>query len=118
VELGPIQPVDGRPTPEELETLPRVCDKIPYAIFFIVVAEVAERFTYRSLTGPMRKSGLCLPYSYCHGDANLWSENYIQNPLHDSDHPGALGKVCTTDFRVLIFRTHRPSSYGHGKSLS
>lgn len=55
-EAGPVQPVDESPTPEELETLPRVCDKIPYTIFFVVVAEVAERFTYRSLTGPMRQS--------------------------------------------------------------
>lgn len=43
------------PTPEDFESLPRVCDKIPHTIFFVVVAEVAERFTYRSLTGPMRK---------------------------------------------------------------
>lgn len=42
--------MDEPPTPEELETLPRVCDKIPYAIFFIVVAEVAKRFTYQANT--------------------------------------------------------------------
>jgi proton-dependent oligopeptide transporter, POT family len=48
---------DGSPpTDEELETLPRVSDKIPYSIFIVVVAEVAERWTFRSLTGPMRKS--------------------------------------------------------------
>ncbi|KAK3309421.1 putative oligopeptide transporter [Chaetomium strumarium] len=85
VEIDPVQLVDEPPTAEELETLPRVCDKIPYAIFFIVVAEVAERFTYRSLTGPM--------------------QNYIQNPFHDTDHPGALGKGQATATAIGYFFT-------------
>lgn len=62
------------PTREELETLPRIADKIPYTIFMVVIAEAAERFTFRSITGPL--------------------QNYVQNPLHDDRLPGALGKVC------------------------
>ncbi|KAI0145504.1 POT peptide transporter [Xylariaceae sp. FL1272] len=59
------------PSETDLKTLRRVSDKIPFSIFLVVVAEVAERFTYRSLTGPL--------------------QNYIQNPLHGF-RPGALGK--------------------------
>lgn len=49
---------DSPPTSEDLEALPRVADKIPYTIFIVVAAEAAERFTYRSLTGPMREYGV------------------------------------------------------------
>ncbi|KAJ8125713.1 hypothetical protein O1611_g7927 [Lasiodiplodia mahajangana] len=78
LELTDVSPVtqltndDAEPTEEELSSLRRVCDTIPFTIFFVVVAEVAERFTYRSLTGPL--------------------QNYVQNPLHNSFRPGALGK--------------------------
>ncbi|KAI0118721.1 POT peptide transporter [Nemania sp. FL0031] len=78
LELTDVSPVtelpnsEAEPTEEELTSLRRVCDTIPFTIFFVVVAEVAERFTYRSLTGPL--------------------QNYVQNPLHNSFRPGALGK--------------------------
>ncbi|KAI0388510.1 POT peptide transporter [Xylariaceae sp. FL0594] len=62
----------SEPTEEDLRSLRRVGDAIPYTIFFVVVAEVAERFTYRSLTGPI--------------------QNYIQHPLHNPFPPGALGR--------------------------
>ncbi|KAI8626837.1 POT peptide transporter [Xylariaceae sp. FL1651] len=73
-EIPVVGPTDKNcePTEEEIKTLRHVCDKIPFTIFFVVVAEVAERFTYRSLTGPL--------------------QNYIQNPFHNSFRPGALGK--------------------------
>ncbi|POS69335.1 POT family protein [Diaporthe helianthi] len=85
LEINDAAPADGSsvPTSEDLKTLPRVCDKISNAIFFMVVAEVAERFTYRSLTGPM--------------------QNYIQNPLHDTSHPGALGKGQATATAIGYF---------------
>jgi hypothetical protein len=48
---------DGNsPTEDELKTLRRVHDKIPFAIFLVATAEVAERFAYRCLTGPLRES--------------------------------------------------------------
>jgi POT family proton-dependent oligopeptide transporter len=43
------------PTEWEVENLRRVCDKIPSTIFLVAVAELAERFTYRCITAPMRK---------------------------------------------------------------
>ena len=46
---------DGEvPTEEELKELRRVHDNIPFAIFLVALAEVAERFAYRCLTGPLR----------------------------------------------------------------
>ncbi|KAE8312860.1 POT family-domain-containing protein [Aspergillus transmontanensis] len=71
------------PTPEELETLPRIADKIPYTIFMVVIAEAAERFTFRSITGPL--------------------QNYVQNPLHDDRLPGALGKGQATATAIGYF---------------
>ncbi|KAK9423239.1 putative Oligopeptide transporter [Seiridium unicorne] len=59
------------PTEDELKTLRRVTDRVPVAIYLVAVAEVAERFAFRCLTGPM--------------------QNYIQNPLDDHVRPGALG---------------------------
>lgn len=43
------------PTEWEEDNLRRICDKIPWAIFLVAVAELAERFTYRCITAPMRK---------------------------------------------------------------
>lgn len=54
--LPPVERDDLSPSPEELKTLRHVCDTIPYTIFLVVAAEAAERFAYRSLTGPMRES--------------------------------------------------------------
>ncbi|KAE8389625.1 POT peptide transporter [Aspergillus alliaceus] len=55
----------------ERSSLRHVCDDISLDIFLVAVAELAERFTYRSLTAPM--------------------QNYIQNARDDPMHPGALG---------------------------
>lgn len=49
---------DSSPTNDDLRNLPRVSDNIPYTIFMVVAAELAERFAYRSITGPMRESKL------------------------------------------------------------
>lgn len=43
------------PTEWEENNLRRVCDTIPSTIFLVAVAELAERFTYRCITAPMRK---------------------------------------------------------------
>ncbi|KAI1267890.1 POT peptide transporter [Xylariaceae sp. FL1019] len=77
-EKAPSEPLrhltaddDCEPSETDLKSLRRVSDKIPFSIFLVVVAEAAERFTYRSLTGPL--------------------QNYIQNPRHGF-RPGALDK--------------------------
>ncbi|OGM44702.1 oligopeptide transporter [Aspergillus bombycis] len=71
------------PTPEQLEALPRVADKIPYMIFMVAIAEAAERFIFRSITGPL--------------------QNYVQNPLHDDRLPGALAKGQATATAIGYF---------------
>lgn len=76
------------PSPEDLKTLRHVCDTIPYTIFLVVAAEAAERFAYRSLTGPMREFK-----PDAQNEGSYPPENYIQNPFHGSRLPGALGKV-------------------------
>jgi POT family proton-dependent oligopeptide transporter len=43
----------------ERSSLRRVCDDISIDMFLVAVAELAERFTYRSITAPMRKSKTC-----------------------------------------------------------
>jgi POT family proton-dependent oligopeptide transporter len=39
----------------EKRDLRRVCDDISLDIFLVAVVELAERFTYRSITAPMRE---------------------------------------------------------------
>ncbi|PKX89838.1 putative POT peptide transporter [Aspergillus novofumigatus IBT 16806] len=65
------------PEPEKRD-LRRVCDDISLDIFLVAIVELAERFTYRSITAPM--------------------QNYIQHGRDDVLHHGALGlgqKVAT-----------------------
>jgi len=57
------------PTAEELITLRRVADKIPYAAFSVVIVELCERFAYYGLSGPF--------------------QNYLQNPLPAGSRTGA-----------------------------
>ncbi|RAQ51109.1 POT peptide transporter [Aspergillus flavus] len=59
------------PTGVEHSDLRLVSDDISLDIFLVAVAELAERFTYRSITAPI--------------------QNYIQNARDDPLHPGALG---------------------------
>ncbi|KJK60844.1 PTR2 like protein [Aspergillus parasiticus SU-1] len=59
------------PTRAEHSDLRLVPDDISLDIFLVAVAELAERFTYRSITAPI--------------------QNYIQNGRDDPLHPGALG---------------------------
>ncbi|KAA8894356.1 POT family-domain-containing protein [Sphaerosporella brunnea] len=74
---------EREPTPEELATLRRIGDKIPYTAWLVAVVELAERFTYYGLTGP-------------------W-QNYMQNPLHDPLRPGALGLGQSTASSLQYF---------------
>lgn len=57
------------PTPEELATLRRVADKLPYAAFSVVIVELCERFAFYGLSGPF--------------------QNYLQNPLPPGSRSGA-----------------------------
>jgi POT family proton-dependent oligopeptide transporter len=47
------------PTEWEEKNLRHVCDEIPPSIFLICIGELAERFTYRCITAPMRRN-ICL----------------------------------------------------------
>lgn len=73
----------------EKTTLRRVCDDISLDIFLVAVVELAERFTYRSITAPMREF-----YQQC-GGANMLTgiENYVQHGRDDVLRHGALGLV-------------------------
>ncbi|KAJ2786538.1 peptide transporter ptr2 [Coemansia interrupta] len=57
-------------TENDMSTLRRVADRIPPAAIFIVLTELAERFTYYGITGPF--------------------QNYIQNGYKTGPRPGAI----------------------------
>ncbi|KAJ1853360.1 peptide transporter ptr2 [Coemansia sp. RSA 2703] len=57
-------------TEADMGTLRRVADRIPPAAIFIVLTELAERFTYYGITGPF--------------------QNYIQNGYKTGPRPGAI----------------------------
>jgi dipeptide/tripeptide permease len=60
------------PTPEELVSLPRVADSLPYGAFLVTIVELSERFAFYGLSGPL--------------------QNYIANSYNDPNGlPGALG---------------------------
>lgn len=67
---------EGKPTPEELQTLRRVSGKIPWAMFTIAFVELCERFSY-------------------YGSSILYT-NFVNNPLpagsNTGSDPGAEGK--------------------------
>jgi dipeptide/tripeptide permease len=61
------------PTPEDLATLPKVADKLPWGAFLVAIVELCERFAY---SGPF--------------------QNYMSNKYHDPNGlPGALGLAQT-----------------------
>ncbi|EQL01067.1 POT family protein [Ophiocordyceps sinensis CO18] len=66
------------PSDDELTTLRRVADRVSIAIYLVGAAEVAERFAFRCLTGPL--------------------QNYVEHPYNGGrysetgNRPGALGK--------------------------
>ena len=41
-------------TPEDLATLRRVPDRIPWSAFLVAVVELCERFAYYGLSGPFQ----------------------------------------------------------------
>jgi hypothetical protein len=63
---------DGRaPTDEDVASLRRVADALPWSAFLVALVEMCERFTYYGLSGPF--------------------QNYISNRYNDPANPGALG---------------------------
>ncbi|KAF2195102.1 DNA repair helicase [Zopfia rhizophila CBS 207.26] len=64
---------DGdEPGPEDLATLRRVPDKLPWSAFLVAIVELCERFAYYGLSGPF--------------------QNYMSNKWHDPNGlPGAIG---------------------------
>ncbi|KAF2640028.1 peptide transporter-like protein PTR2 [Massarina eburnea CBS 473.64] len=60
------------PTAEELASLPKVSDKLPWGAFLVAIVELCERFAYYGLSGPF--------------------QNYMSNKYNDPNGlPGALG---------------------------
>jgi dipeptide/tripeptide permease len=66
-------PLEGTaPTPIEMDTLPRVADKLPWGAFLVAIVELCERFAYYGLSGPF--------------------QNYMANKQNDPNGlPGAIG---------------------------
>ena len=69
----------SEPTQEELATLRKVADHLPWSTYIVALVELCERFTYYGLSGPF--------------------QNYIQYNPHDSPVRGALG---TVDFFLSV----------------
>ena len=84
---------EDEPTAEELLTLEHVSDRIPPAVWLIVICEFCERFAFFGLSGPF--------------------QNYIQYPVPGPNvtQPGAIGRgqltatALTTFFRFLCYLT-------------
>ena len=80
-EDGPEQPSakdivsseGDEPTREELATLRKVADHLPWSAFIVAMVELCERFTYYGLSGPF--------------------QNYIQYRPDDIPVSGAIGRV-------------------------
>lgn len=53
---------DG-PTEEELGTLRKVPDNLPWSAFLVAVIELCERFTYYGLSGPFQVCALLFRFS-------------------------------------------------------
>lgn len=68
---GNMELVGYGPTQEDLATLRKVSDRLPWAAYSIALVELGERFTYYGVTGPF--------------------QNYMQNAANDPLHPGAIG---------------------------
>ena len=69
--FGPKNELLGlTPTEEELATLRKVSDKLPWSAWSVAVVELGERFTYYGVTGPF--------------------QNYMQNE-RGGLRPGAIG---------------------------
>ena len=88
-EDEPVQPAasdivsfeDDEPTEEELATLRKIADHLPWSAFIVALVELCERFTYYGLSGPF--------------------QNYIQYHPDDTPVRGAIG--------MSLLNAHRTS---------
>ena len=64
---------EDEPTEEELASLRKVSDHLPWPAFIVAMVELCERFTYYGLSGPF--------------------QNYIQYHPHDTPIGGGIGKA-------------------------
>lgn len=53
-ELEGVPLADDEPNEEELATLRRVSDTLPWRAFLVAVIELCERFTYYGTNGPFQ----------------------------------------------------------------
>ena len=67
---------EDEPTEEELGTLRKVSDHLPWSAFIVAMVELCERFTYYGLSGPF--------------------QNYIQYHPHDTPIRGGIGTALQT----------------------
>lgn len=75
------------PTEEELATLRKVADHLPWSAFIVALVELCERFTYYGLSGPF--------------------QNYIQYHPDDTPVRGAIGTV----FRLSTVQKNSGTKY-------
>ena len=68
---SPAMMEEDEPTEEELATLRKVSDHLPWSAFIVAMVELCERFTYYGLSGPF--------------------QNYIQYHPHDTPISGGIG---------------------------
>lgn len=70
-QFATVEPLGPDPTEEELATLPKVSDTLPFAAWLVAIVELCERFTYYGISGVF--------------------QNYMQIPRHGGHQKGALG---------------------------
>jgi POT family proton-dependent oligopeptide transporter len=76
--------------PIDINRLPLGIDHLPFRVYFAILVNVAERFTYYGLTIPFRM----ITFTFVLKNHELInSENFIQNSYKSGDHnrPGVLG---------------------------
>lgn len=129
---------DDGPTEEDLATLRKVADNLPWSAFIVALVELCERFTYYGLSGPFQnyiqyhphdtpvRGGIGLGQSRATGLTNLFTFWCYGTPILGaivSDQ--YLGKYKTILYSAFIyvigvfilFCTSLPSAIEHGAAL-
>jgi POT family proton-dependent oligopeptide transporter len=70
--------------------LPLGIDRLPFRVYFAIIVNVAERFSYYGLTIPFRKRSKPAREGF---DMLIMPENYVQNAYNSGAHetPGVFG---------------------------
>ncbi|KFA71722.1 hypothetical protein S40288_10106 [Stachybotrys chartarum IBT 40288] len=99
-------PLRREATQDEIDTLPHVADRVPFAAWAVVVAGAAERATYFGIISPWRELGELpfFPPPFPGASRRLTFpidiENHIQNPRGDGALPGILGLGQSTAVNI------------------